>query len=113
MSEPRDGRTSDAVARVRVTIDGEVYGLRSPEGAEHVQRCAALVDARIREVRAQGAGVEPPHRVALLAALSLAHDLLAQREDDANGDSEEGETLEALRLGLEALVHRVESGLGD
>ena len=107
MSDGADAPADRSVARVRVTIDGEGYVLRSPAGTDHVQRCAAMVDARIHEVRAQGGGIEPPHRVALLAALSLAHDLLAERE----APEPEEAPLDEVHSRIQALVQHVEDAL--
>lgn len=98
MTDPSE--TGDSPARVNVTIDGEAYVLRSPVSASRVQRCASVVDQRIQKIRAESRGLEP-HRVALLAALSLAHDLLDLQEDEDERARQRIEQLEALTARLE------------
>lgn len=60
---------------VSVEIYDQVYNLRGPD-AEHIQRLAALVDGKMRAVAAHGNTVDSL-RVAVLAALNIADELLA------------------------------------
>ena len=63
---------------VRVRIAGEEYKLRTEADREYTLRCAELVDERMREADKQAdAGTKA---AAVVAALSLAADLLEQRE---------------------------------
>ena len=62
---------------VRVRIAGEEYKLRTEADHEYTLRCAELVDERMREADEQAdAGTRA---AAVVAALSLAADLLEQR----------------------------------
>jgi cell division protein ZapA len=66
---------------VPVEIYDQTYYL-SGEDAEHIRRLAALVDARMRAVAAQGRTADSL-RVAVLAALNLADEL--SRAEQAGG----------------------------
>lgn len=67
-------------AAVTVRIGGEEHHLRSSADPDHTLRCAALVDERIQEVRAHGALVDL-QRATILAALSMADELLRVRDE--------------------------------
>jgi cell division protein ZapA len=62
---------------VVVEIYDQVYQLRGTDSA-HIQRLAEVVDAKMRAVSAHGATVDSL-RVAVLAALNIADELLALR----------------------------------
>ena len=61
-----------------VTIAGQRYHLRSDAGEEYVQRIAHLVEDRLSSVKRSSRQVAT-HRLAIMAALQLAHDLLDER----------------------------------
>ncbi len=62
---------------VVVEIYDQVYQLRGTDSA-HIERLAALVDAKMRAVSAHGATVDSL-RVAVLAALNIADELTSLR----------------------------------
>lgn len=62
---------------VVVEIYDQVYQLKGTD-PEHIQRLATLVDAKMRAVSAHGATVDSL-RVAVLAALNIADELMALR----------------------------------
>jgi cell division protein ZapA len=64
-------------AAVSVDIYDQVYHLRGTD-AEYIGRLAALVDTKMRAVAAHGSTVDSL-RVAVLAALNIADELLALR----------------------------------
>lgn len=70
---------------VVVDIYDQVYQLRGTD-PEHIERLAAVVDKKMRAVSAHGATVDSL-RVAVLAALNIADELLALRArfDALNG----------------------------
>src|SRR5208337_5392885 len=72
---------ADRAGYVTVEIYDQTYHL-SGQDAAHIRRLAALVDARMRAVAAQGRTVDSL-RVAVLAALNLA-DELSQTESGAD-----------------------------
>jgi cell division protein ZapA len=69
-----DAREAGAVV---VDIYDQVYQLRGVE-APHIERLAAIVDSKMRAVAAHGATVDSL-RVAVLASLNIADELLAVR----------------------------------
>ena len=64
---------------VSVTIAGQPYVLRSDADEAWVTRVAGVVDARFKKVQRDAREVST-HRVAMLAALQIADELLAERE---------------------------------
>ncbi|MGA1982676.1 MAG: cell division protein ZapA [Acidobacteriaceae bacterium] len=62
---------------VSVDIYDQVYHLRGTD-AEYIERLAGLVDAKMRAVAAHGSTVDSL-RVAVLAALNIADELMALR----------------------------------
>ena len=71
---------------VRVRILGEEYALRSDADAEHTRAVAAHVDRVISQIVAAGSVVES-HKVAILAALQIADELLRLRTDASERDA--------------------------
>ena len=69
----------DAVVTLDVSLLGREYRLacKAPERAELVD-AVALLDRRMREIR-DGGKIAGAERVAVMAALNLAHDLLRER----------------------------------
>jgi cell division protein ZapA (FtsZ GTPase activity inhibitor) len=65
---------------VTVEIAGEEYTLRVLATPEHARECAALVDDAIAQALQHGALVQS-QKAAILAALSLADQLLRTREE--------------------------------
>jgi cell division protein ZapA len=71
--------TKDATPQaISVEIYDQVYNLRGTDPA-HIEKLAALVDAKMRAVSATGATVDSL-RVAVLAALNIADELFTTRE---------------------------------
>ena len=70
--------TANPISYVTVTIYDQIYNLRG-SNPEYIAKLAALVDAKMRAVSAQGATVDSL-RVAVLAALNIADELYAMRE---------------------------------
>jgi cell division protein ZapA len=75
MSDKSNNTTSQAV---QVSIYDHVYNLRGPN-ADYIRELAAMVDAKMRAVAAQGKAVDTL-RVAVLAALNLADELKQMEE---------------------------------
>lgn len=66
----------------QVHIFGQVYTLRSRDDGERARRVAARVDQKMNDVADRGAGADS-YRVAVLAALELADELVRAEEADA------------------------------
>ena len=76
----------------RVTIFGRDYQLHSDESAEYTNKVADLVDRKMAEIASER-NLADPARVAIMAAMEIADDLLARR---AQGGRERGKAAEAL-----------------
>jgi cell division protein ZapA len=63
---------------VVVTIGGQRYTVRSDADETYVRTLAGYVDERIAEMQ-QGARSVPTQKLAVLAAMNIADDLLQQR----------------------------------
>ncbi|HXU54345.1 MAG TPA: cell division protein ZapA [Casimicrobiaceae bacterium] len=87
---PRDGAARAAPDRA-VTLDVSILGrdyriaCKESERAELLQ-AVTFLDRRMREIRDQGK-VSGPDRIAVMAALNIAHDLLRDKSRHARGDT--------------------------
>ena len=84
---------------VVVEIYDQVYQLRGTDPV-HIERLASVVDAKMRAVSAHGSTVDSL-RVAVLAALNIADELLALRAryDTLNGSMSQTQTQTRSRAG--------------
>jgi cell division protein ZapA len=92
-------------ANVEVEIFGAVYHVRGNDDNGYLQELADLVDRKMREV-AQHVNTADTARIAILAALNLADELLRSRVQ------QEGERVEIREkvAGLAAELNRALSG---
>ena len=90
--------------QVSVRIFGEPYALRSGEDPAYVEEVAAYVDAAMRDVAATGKVVVTT-KVAVLAALHIADELLRLRRQTGSASAE-------LDARIVALASRLERALG-
>lgn len=91
---------------VSVRIYGESYTLRTGEDPAYVEEVARYVDARMRDVAASGKVVSTS-KIAVLAALHVADELLRLRRDAGRGA---GETERRLRALLAAVDRALAAG---
>ena len=63
---------------VQVHIYGQVYSIKGADDPDHIRDLAEFIDAKMREVE-KGTGTVDPHRVAILAALTIADELYRLR----------------------------------
>ncbi len=96
---------------VVVEIYDQIYQLSGTE-PQHIERLAALVDAKMRAVSASGATVDSL-RVAVLAALNFADELveLRARYDALRGSARTAETSMQSRAG--SLMHMLDTVLEE
>lgn len=94
---------SDDKASVTVRIAGEEHTIRANAEPSYTRKCAKLVDDRIQEIRSKAGPIEG-HKVAILAALSIADEYFQAREEV---DTVRKETASRVTN----LLQRVESGL--
>lgn len=64
---------------VQVEIYGQVYNLRGANDPAHIRELASFVDKKMKDIE-KGTGTVDPHRVAILAALTIADELHSLRE---------------------------------
>jgi len=88
---------------VTVRIAGEEHTLRSNAPAEYTLRCADMVHQRMQDIKDRS-GMLETHRSAILAALSLADELL-QARDAADGAGTE------VQARIRAITDRIEAAL--
>ncbi len=88
----------DPTNYVTVEIYDQTYHL-SGQDAEHIRKLAAQVDAKMRAVAAQGRTVDSL-RVAVLAALNLADELLQAQESPSGAAARVGHARAASLRGL-------------
>ena len=69
-------------ARTEIKILGKTYALRSDEDPAFANETATLVNVKMREILDK-AGTVSPEKVAILAAMNLAADLLKERRQAA------------------------------
>jgi cell division protein ZapA len=88
----------DPANYVTVEIYDQTYHL-SGQDDEHIRKLAALVDAKMRAVAAHGRTVDSL-RVAVLAALNLADELLQAQESGSGAAARVGQARAASLRGL-------------
>jgi cell division protein ZapA len=96
---------------VSVDIYDQVYNLRGTDSA-YIERLAAIVDAKMRAVSAQGNTVDSL-RVAVLAALNIADELCTarQRHDNLAGSLQNSQ--HSTRSRATTLAHMLDEVLED
>jgi len=95
----------DKSNEVRVQIFGTSYTIRGEAEAAYVQRVAAYVDAKMREIN-EKLPVASVAKVAVLASLNLADELFRERE-------ERHKLSEAVTVRADRLSGALESVLQD
>lgn len=80
--------------KTTVSIQGEDYIIRSNVSPEEMERLARHVDMLMKKLAGQNPAMSK-HKIAVLAALNLAEDLFALREEE--GEREKGRDRETDR----------------
>ena len=115
MTEKRDeaGAMDAAAAPKAVSVDiyDQVYHLRGTD-AKHIERLAALVDGKMRAVAAHGSTVDSL-RVAVLASLNIADELLGLRERYDTLAGSVGQTEVSMRSRAGTLAGMLDEVLED
>lgn len=96
------GASAPQGTAVSVEIYDQVYHLRGTDPG-HIERLAELVDAKMRAVAAQGTTVDSL-RVAVLAALNIADELVAARARYDSLAGTTGRVQETLRHRADTLA---------
>ena len=97
MSAPREP--------IAVTILGKTYRVACEPGEEDdLVQAARFLDGRMREIRISGK-VIGTDRIAVIAALNIAHDLLSQKDRQNSGESTANKRIRALRERIEIALN--------
>jgi len=80
---------------VQITIFGQSYSIKGKDDPAYIRELAAFIDAKMKEVQ-KGTGTVDPHRVAILAALTIADELYRLREQYHNLETKAENTLDRL-----------------
>lgn len=94
----------EAMEATEVEIFGQTYTARGHDDEEYLRELAALVDRKMREV-AEHVADPDPRRVAILAALNIADELIKSQ------DREAGERVE-IKQRVTALTGELKAALG-
>jgi cell division protein ZapA len=100
-----------ATTSVTVDIYDQTYHLRAPD-TDYVQKLASIVDAKMRAVSADGNTVDSL-RVAILAAINIADDLVRLQEHCRLLRGTMSETQTVLRTRANSLSGLLDSVLDD
>lgn len=95
MTDRPDGERKGPMESVQVEIYGQTYSIKGMAEPAHIRELAAYVDARMRDIQ-KSTGTTEPHRVAILAALTISEEYHSLRERS-----------EALEHGARASVRRI------
>ncbi|MBC8519025.1 MAG: cell division protein ZapA [Gammaproteobacteria bacterium] len=76
-----------------------------PEEQNSLIESASIVDKKMREIRKQGKSVGQD-RIAIMAALNIAHELLHNHSDQQQGAVDVADELVRLRGQVEAALHQ-------
>ena len=94
------GTSEPVIIRI---LDREYTVGCEPDERDSLSAAARLLDARMREIRG-GNRVAALDRVAVLAALNLAHELQQLRDDAQRRDRDLRRTLDGVEARLDALL---------
>ena len=97
---------SETTARVSVRILEKEYHITCPaEERADLLGSAEFLNARMREIR-DGGNVVGLDRIAVIAALNMANELIRLRKNDGNLESEVGGRLRILRERVESALEK-------
>jgi cell division protein ZapA len=97
---------TDRTVRVSVRILEKEYQVAClPEERSELLDSAELLNGRMREIR-DGGNVVGLDRIAVVAALNLAHELLKARNRDDAADKETGHRIRRMRERTESAIAR-------
>lgn len=97
---------TDTPARVSVRILEKDYQISCPaDERSALLDSAEFLNARMREIRDSGK-VVGLDRIAVIAALNMAHELLRNRKSDGSLESEVGGRLRILRERVESALEK-------
>lgn len=99
---------SDSAKTIEVTILGRAYKIACEEGErEALTRTAAYLDGKMNEIRKAGK-VVGTERIAVMAALNIAHELLTTKLGGGFDIGEAKRRIAAVEAQLDAVLARQE-----
>lgn len=84
---------------VQVEIFGEAYTLRGREDPRYIRKVAQYVDSKFHEI-AKGSPHLPSNKMAILASLNIADELIKLLEEQEKAEAKIDELLKLLQGGL-------------
>lgn len=101
---------SDTTQVVNVSIYGSEYPIRAQlSDEEYLRKVAAFVDTRMREIN-QSMKPSTTLKVAILAALNIADELLTTQEEDKRVLNSYQEKITSLSSRLDQLMDQTDAG---
>ncbi|KPL12320.1 hypothetical protein AMJ85_01140 [candidate division BRC1 bacterium SM23_51] len=95
--------------RIEISIHGQLFRLRCPEGEEEQLRATAkMVEDKITEI-AEGGSLTDSVRIAQMAAFNFAYELLERREKSFRRSSE----YKRIQKRLKTLIEEIDSNLSQ
>jgi cell division protein ZapA len=112
-NESSDAASKNAANSGSVSVDiyDQIYTLRGTDAA-HIERLAELVDTKMRAVAACGGTVDSL-RVAVLAALNIADELVSLRARYDELAGVQNRTEDSMRLRADSLAEMLDELLED
>lgn len=109
-NETRLGEAIDSAASSNLVVDiyDQIYRLRGPD-PKYLEQLSALVDAKMRAVARHGTTVDSL-RVAVLAALNIADELVTLRQQR---DALAGNVVRNIKSRTETLAEMLDAALED
>ena len=96
---------SESREAISVNILGKGYRIGcEPEEEEALLKAARLLDARMKEIR-KGGKVIGTDRIAVMAALNLAHELLSQEKHQDSAASAANKRIRGMRERIEIALN--------
>ena len=93
---------------VKVNILGQDYVVRSAAGQKYLEKVAAYVDEKMKEIKASGIDDSQQLRIAILAAMNITDELFTyKKEKQKFVDKVEAKTL-AITEFIENRIHDIE-----
>src|SRR5687768_8021403 len=98
--------TDERISRVSVRLLDREYQVACPvDERSDLLDSAEYLDGRMREIRETG-GVVGLERIAVMAALNIANELIKQRREGTTVDGDVGARLKTLRERMEAALEK-------
>ena len=105
----RTGATGERTVMLDVSILGREFKVACKEGERaELSEAVALLDRRMREIRDTGK-VNGTDRIAVMAALNLAHDLLRERRAPKAASANTDAAVGATPIDADATRRRIQS----